>query len=66
LAESLAGDPQEVEAWQQKDAALQKEFLDLVPVSNQFNQQLMKIFKRKIKRNKKVGDPFFRSTSTRN
>lgn len=47
---------QEVEAWQAKDAALQKEFLELVPPnSNQFHQALLKIFKRKIKRSKKVG-----------
>lgn len=46
---------QEVEGLLQRDAALQREFLELVPPSNPFHPQLFKIFKRRIKRSKKVG-----------
>lgn len=45
----------EIEVWQQKDKAIHSEFSDLVPESNALYPQLLKIFKRKIKRSKKVG-----------
>jgi len=58
---SLCRDLQEVESWQGKEAAVQKEFLELVPPSSQFHSVLSKIFRRKIKRTKKVrGRPALR------
>jgi hypothetical protein len=58
---------QEVEAWQARDVALQKEFQDTVSLSSPFQPILLKIFKRKIKRNKKASPACvspFRSTPT--
>jgi hypothetical protein len=45
---------QEVETLMQRDAALQKEFLDLVPPSHPHHPALLKIFRRRIKRTKKA------------
>jgi hypothetical protein len=43
----------ELEVWVEKDKAIMEEFVKLVPVKNAFHEQLLKIFKRKIKRAKK-------------
>ena len=45
---------QEMDALVSKDAAIQKEFFDLMPLASPFHQPLLKIFKRKIKRVRKV------------
>lgn len=45
---------QEVESLLARDAGLQKEFLDLVPPSHPHHPALLKIFRRRIKRTKKV------------
>ena len=43
----------QLEVWVEKDQAIMDEFLKVVPEKNAFHAQLLKIFKRKIKRAKK-------------
>ena len=43
------------QVWQEKDAAISLEFDGLVPENHAFRAQLVKIFRRKIKRSKKRG-----------
>ena len=43
----------DLEEWMEKDVLIMEEFKGIVPQSNGFHDQLLKIFKRKIKRTKK-------------
>ena len=47
--------PPHTQVWQEKDAAISLEFDGLVPENHAFRAQLVKIFRRKIKRSKKRG-----------
>merc|ERR1711871_1706655 len=55
--EKLVQKQEELAVWQEKDKLIMEEFSKLVGASNQFEPQLLKMFKRKIKRAKKrTGD----------
>merc|ERR1711871_1311798 len=51
--EKLVQKQEELAVWQEKDKLIMEEFSKLVGASNQFEPQLLKMFKRKIKRAKK-------------
>merc|ERR1711871_1301653 len=50
--EKLVQKQEELAVWQEKDKLIMEEFSKLVGASNQFEPQLLKMFKRKIKRAK--------------
>jgi len=49
----LSAKKAEIEVWEDQASAIQKEFYSLCPETHQFHQQLLKIFKRKVKKSKK-------------